>query len=115
MISLHWHKVLDSKKQTSQKSWAFNPFRPAPGQREKVNLNFYFYTSSWCLKRFYEGLKGLHKTFSGTTKKCENENWTLQLSEMDESLRVNILLEDSLMIEQLKAGICLIESKLINK
>ena len=28
----------------------------------------------WCLKRFYEGLKGFHKTFSGTTKKCENKN-----------------------------------------
>ena len=33
----------------------------------KINLNFYFHTSSWCLK-------GLHKTFWGTTKKCENKN-----------------------------------------
>ena len=32
------------------------------------------HTSLWCLKRFYEGLKGPHKTFSGTTKKCENKN-----------------------------------------
>ena len=40
----------------------------------KVNLNFYFHTSLWSLKRFYEGLKGLHKTFWGTTKKCENKN-----------------------------------------
>ena len=22
----------------------------------KINLNFYFHTSLWCLKRFYEGL-----------------------------------------------------------
>ena len=22
----------------------------------KIKLNFYFYTSLWCLKRFYEGL-----------------------------------------------------------
>ena len=29
----------------------------------KINLNFYFHTSLWCLKRFCEGLKGLHKTF----------------------------------------------------
>ena len=29
----------------------------------KVNLNFYFHTFLWCLKRFYAGLKGLHKTF----------------------------------------------------
>ena len=25
----------------------------------KINLNFYFHTSLRCLKRFYEGLKGL--------------------------------------------------------
>ena len=24
----------------------------------KIKLNFYFHTSLWCLKRFYEGLKG---------------------------------------------------------
>ena len=29
----------------------------------KINLNFYFHTSLWCLKRFYENLKGLHETF----------------------------------------------------
>ena len=33
-----------------------NPPRPDPGRREKINLNFYFHTSLWCLKRFYEGL-----------------------------------------------------------
>ena len=42
----------------------------------KIKLTFYFHTSLWCLKRFYEGLKGLHKTFWGTTKKCENKNLT---------------------------------------
>ena len=47
-----------------------------PGRREKIKLNFYFHTSLWCLKRFYEGLKGLHKTFWGTTKKCGNKNST---------------------------------------
>ena len=40
----------------------------------KIKLNFYFHTSLWCLKRFYEGLKGLHKTFWDTTKKCKNKN-----------------------------------------
>ena len=54
----------------------FNPTCPNPGRREKIKLNFYFYTSLWCLKRFYEGLKGLHKTFWGTTKKCENKSLT---------------------------------------
>ena len=42
---------------------AFNISCPNPGRREKIKLNFYFHTSFWCLKRFYEGLKGLHKTF----------------------------------------------------
>ena len=40
-----------------------NPSRPNPGQREKIELNFYFCPSLWYLKSFYEGLKGLHKTF----------------------------------------------------
>ena len=40
---------------------------------KKSKLIFYFHFSLWCLKRFYESLKGLHKTFSGTTK-CENKN-----------------------------------------
>ena len=48
------------------------PFHPNPGQIEKMKLNFYFHTSLWCLKRFYEALKGPHKTFCGTAKKCEN-------------------------------------------
>ena len=39
----------------------------------KIKLNFHFHTS---LKRFYEGLKGLHEIFWGTTKKCENKNLT---------------------------------------
>ena len=33
-----------------------NPLRPNPGRREKTNLNFYFHSSLWYLKRFYEGL-----------------------------------------------------------
>ena len=51
----------------------FNPSRPIPGRREKIKLHFYFHTSLWCFKRFYEGL---HKTFRGTTKKYENKNLT---------------------------------------
>ena len=39
------------------------PTRPNPGRREKIKLNFYFHTFSRCLKRFYEGLKVLHKPF----------------------------------------------------
>ena len=40
-----------------------NPSRPDPGRREKINLNFYFHTSFWCLIRFYEDRRGLYKTF----------------------------------------------------
>ena len=43
---------------------------------KKINFNFYFHTSLWCLKRFYEGRKYLHETFWGTTKKYENKNFT---------------------------------------
>ena len=39
-----------------------NSSRPNPGQIEKIKLNFYFHTSLWCLKRFYESLKGPQKS-----------------------------------------------------
>ena len=32
------------------------PFISESGIKIKVNLNFYFHTSLWCLKSFYEGL-----------------------------------------------------------
>ena len=44
-------------------SSVINPSLPGPERREKINLNFYVPTSLWYLKRFYEDLKGLHKTF----------------------------------------------------
>ena len=44
------------KKNQYKKHFHFNPFRPDPGHWEKVNSSFYFHTSLWCLKRFYEGL-----------------------------------------------------------
>ena len=36
---------------------------PAPilDEEKKINLNFYFHTSLWCLRRFYEGLKAFIK------------------------------------------------------
>ena len=33
-----------------------NPSRPNHGRGEKIKLNFYFDTSLWYLKMFYEGL-----------------------------------------------------------
>ena len=41
----------------------FTSFRPNPRRREKIKFNVYFHTSLWCVKRFYEGLEGRHKTF----------------------------------------------------
>ena len=32
-------------------SHTVNPLRSNPGQREKINLNFYFRTSFWCPKK----------------------------------------------------------------
>ena len=46
---------------------------PIPDKERKLTLNVYFHTSLWCLKRFYGVLKGLHKTFWGTTKKRQNK------------------------------------------
>ena len=40
------------------------------GPKEKINLNFYFHTISWDLKRFHEGFK--------ITKKYENKNRNAQ-------------------------------------
>ena len=49
-----------------------NPSHPHPKRGEKSNLNFNFHTFLWCLKRFYEGLKGFHKTFMKTSKRPYN-------------------------------------------
>ena len=72
-------KPIDKSLETSKHiPWNYqkilSPFYPDPGGREKINLNFYFHFSLQCLKRFYESLKCLRKTFLGTTKKCENKN-----------------------------------------
>ena len=54
--------------------------RPAPCISEsyiKIKIqvkSFFFYTLLSCRKRFHEAYKGLHKTFWGTAKKCENNN-----------------------------------------
>ena len=49
---------------------------PVPIPDEEKKLKFLFSHFLWCLRRFYEGLKGFHKTFWGITKKCENKNLT---------------------------------------
>ena len=60
------------------------PFRPVPGQREKINLNFYFHTSFRCLKRFYEkkGLKPFEASQRSVKIKILVNFYLLQFSEM---------------------------------
>ena len=53
----------------------------------KINLNFYFRTSLWCLKKFYEYLKVHHKIFWDTSTKCVNKNFTLNFSLRPESIQ----------------------------
>ena len=48
-----------------------NPSRQESCIEIKINSNVYFHTSLWCLKRFYEGLEGLLKSFWGAIKKCQ--------------------------------------------
>ena len=71
---------------------------PIPDEEKKIKLNIYFYTSLWCLKRFYEGLasKGFIKAFikpfeapqRSVKIKFNSIFISIQLSEMNGSLRV---------------------------
>ena len=70
-----------------------NSSRPDTEWREKIKLNFYFHSSLCCLKRFYEGLKGLMKIFWSTTKKCENIS--IRLSEVHVAGRVKDRLQNT--------------------
>ena len=55
--------------------WVINPSRPDPGQREKINLNFYFHTSLWCLKRYFmKGFKVFIKPFKAPQRKVKIKN-----------------------------------------
>ena len=47
-----WHEVVNKLIALLD---FFNPF-PLDPRKEKLELNFYFHTSFWCLKRFHEGL-----------------------------------------------------------
>ena len=53
------------------------------GQREKINLYFYFHTSLWCFQRFYEGFKGLNY-INEKTHLATEKDFVLQ-----HSLRIN--------------------------
>ena len=79
----------------------FNPSRPDPEQREKINLKFLF---SHVLVVPQKVLWSLNKTFWGTTEvwKCENKNLKLIFILVHfwkctgwEGLRINICEESS--------------------
>ena len=42
----------------------------------KIELSFYFDTSLWCLKRFYEGIKAFIKPFEAPQRSVKNKNLT---------------------------------------
>ena len=57
-------KSLTNHLEVLKQHFTSNPYRPNPGRREKIKLNVKITpTSLWCLKRFYEGIEDLHKTF----------------------------------------------------
>ena len=41
--------------------------------KTKINLNIYFHTSLWCLKRFYKASKAFMKPFEATQRKMKIE------------------------------------------
>ena len=48
------------------------PWYPSRPDKEKTLAAFFISQFLWCFKRFYEDLKGIHKTSWGTKKNCEN-------------------------------------------
>ena len=66
---------ISAKSQVPSLVTYFNPSRPNPERREKIKLNFYFYTSLWCLKSFYK----FNLMFI-----------SIQFSEMHETLRAKL-------------------------
>ena len=57
-------KLLRQFHQYSLKDSSYlNTSSPNPRRREKLSKILIFTFLLWCLKKFYEGLKGLHKIF----------------------------------------------------
>ena len=68
----------------------FNPSRPNPGQREKINLNLYFHTSLWCHKRSYDFTNPLRYHKEVRKYKFKLVFISIQLSEMHWAERVKV-------------------------
>ena len=76
--NLQWkisYKLLVRKTKVTS-MWAFNLTLPIPILDEEKTFSQIFIFALLCgaSKGFYEGLKGLHKTFCATAKKCENKD-----------------------------------------
>ena len=77
LLPIYWFSNFPEIFQFCRKH-LFNPYRPDPGQRAKINLNyFYFHTSLWCLKRFYESLKAFPfiKPFEAPQRSAKIKIW----------------------------------------
>ena len=57
------NKILNQQAIDNSFAFALTPRISESCIEIKIKLNLYFHTSLWCLKKFYKGLKGLHKTF----------------------------------------------------
>ena len=55
----------DEREESSKK------YLSSPRRIEKTNLLFYFHTSVWYLKRFFEGLKGFNKPLETTQRRVK--------------------------------------------
>ena len=76
---------------------------PFSKKEKKINLNFYFHTSLWCLKRFYEGLKGFHKTFKAFIKPFEAPFVrTFQWTSSECLINVTVIKNELSLIQRLK-------------
>ena len=62
----HWIKPTEIWILTS-------PPVPIPDVERKINLNSYFHTSLWCLKRFYETFKAFIKPFEESQRSVKIE------------------------------------------
>ena len=80
----------------------FGHKRKSRTKRKKIKLNFYFHTSLWSLKRFYEGLKTFIKPFEAPQRSMKIKFnlmfISIQLSEMHETGRVKNEIQSTLTI-----------------
>ena len=95
---------------------SLNHFRPNPGWREKIELNFYFHTSLWCIKRTF---KALIKPFEASQRSVKKINFivfiSIQLSEMHGTGRVKTNTYLITIVKELLRNLHSLESRKLRK